>query len=59
MCSCLPPHSASLLLWLQQWGRPLLQPGGRRGPGGPQVGAQLVRAPQMPLVEACGVPRGV
>lgn len=43
MCSRLLSHAAHLLLWLQQWGRPLLQPGDHQGPGGTQVGAQ--RAP--------------
>lgn len=41
MCHCLPSLAASLLLWLQQWGHPLLQPGGHQGPGRTQVGAQL------------------
>lgn len=45
MCSRLPPHAANLLLWLQQWSHPLLQPGGCRGPGGAQVGTLLVPGP--------------
>ena len=59
MCCCLPPYPAHLLLWLQQRGRPLLQPGGHRGPSGAQVGGQPALAPQTIEVEApvvCGFP---